>query len=361
MGYAIGSMLPDQVQNLTTNALKHFIQLVESNIEQYIGPDLADFVAKYGLEAALDLTYEFTREYTPQRFYDEMQGLSDASGTDYNTILRLHMFPELVQAACSIFGAWDSATPDGSLLQLRALDWDTNAGLQDYPLVTIYHPNEGDGHPFANVGWVGWVASITGMSSSQVAMSQKVTDYDFGTNSRIGYPFHFLIRDILQYDQDLDAAISRMANARRTCNIWLGCGDGKHNLANLFQYSHSDLVVIDADTVIDYPSNETKYAHPLIQDVVYWGINQPCFSAVLQEQHGNITAENTISHIISMSKTGDVHAAIYDLTHMYLYVANARGVEESGPLNAYQRSFVFFDMKPLFSVQLESRILEMYP
>jgi len=235
------------------------------------------------------------------------------------------------------------------LYQLRALDWDTSGPLQEFPLVTIYHPD--NGHAFANVGWAGWIASITGMSSAQMAMSEKVTDHDFGTTSRLGIPFNFLIRDILQWDADLDAAISRMANAARTCAIWLGCGDGKPYMhrANLFQYSYSNLLVINPQTVIPYPSNETKYEHPLLQDVVYWGVHQQCYSALLQQQHGNITGPDTIKNIISLSKTGDLHAAIFDLTNMQMYVANARAPGESGPLNAYDRPFVFFDMNTIFN------------
>jgi len=75
--------------------------------------------------------------------------------------------------------------------------------------------------------------------------------------SRIGYPWHFLLRDILQFDDTLgasfsfppppnlfpiiffpllgidwvrsgclDDAVNRMANAARTCNIYVGVGDG---------------------------------------------------------------------------------------------------------------------------------------
>jgi len=41
-------------------------------------------------------------------------------------------------------------------LQLRALDWDVDGGLQDYPVITIYHPTTSKlGHPFANVAWAG--------------------------------------------------------------------------------------------------------------------------------------------------------------------------------------------------------------
>jgi len=329
--------------------MQHLEQQVEQNIDQYIGEDLADFVAEFGIPAALDLTYELTRWYSGDYFFEEIEGVANASGISYDLLLQFHMLPELVQAHCSIYGAWGSATPDGSLYQLRALDWDVSGPLQQYPVVTIYHPDQG--HPFANVGWAGWIASITGMSSSQMGMSEKVTDHDFGTNSRIGIPFNFLMRDVLQFDSDLDAAITRMSNAQRTCNIWLGCGDGKSYVhrANLFQYSASDLVVIDPDTVIQYPDNSTEYEHPLIPDVVYWGVHQQCYSACLQAQYGKITPQNTIQNIISMSETGDLHAAIYDLSNLMMYVANARAPNETGPDNAYQRAFVQFNMTQLFS------------
>ena len=49
---------------------------------------------------------------------------------------------------------------DSIPLQLRALDWDTNGPLQEAPTVVVYHPD--DGNAFANVGWAGWVASISG-------------------------------------------------------------------------------------------------------------------------------------------------------------------------------------------------------
>ena len=64
--------------------------------------------------------------------YDEMQGLSDATGIPYEEILNIHMLPSLTQGHCSMFGAWGDATKEsqnGDLIQLRALDWDTE-GMQ---------------------------------------------------------------------------------------------------------------------------------------------------------------------------------------------------------------------------------------
>jgi exportin-7 len=99
-----------------------------------------------------------------------------------------------------MFGANSSATVDGGLLQLRALDWNVDGPFKNYPQVTIYHPNHGNGHAFANIGWTGWIGSITGMSSVQVAISEigvSFPDDSFGHESRFGIPFTVCANAIL--------------------------------------------------------------------------------------------------------------------------------------------------------------------
>jgi len=352
MGFAQGTLLKDILPNYMADTWSY----LENQIDQVIPwfPTwLQQWIADFGLDIALDMTYYLTVEYTPDHFYEEIRGICDASGGDYNTVVRVHMIAGLTQGACSMFGAWGKAVdPSINLLQLRALDWNMDGPFRQFSQVTVYHPLEGNA--FANIAMPGFIGGLTGVSSSMVGISEIGVGYPdstFGSESRIGYPFIFLLRDILQFDTNLDAAITRMSNAKRTCAIWLGCGDGKRdfNRMNIFEYSASDLVVIDADTVIPYPSNSSKYTHPLIKDVVYWGINQQCLSALLQQQRGRITPQDTIKNIIPLSKTGDLHAAIYDLTGMMMWVANARADGESGPLNAYDRPFVQFNMTALFN------------
>jgi len=303
-----------------------------------------EFIAEYGLIGALDLTALMTGPYTPNHFFEEIKGMANSTGMDYGTILRIHMLPELVQAACSMFGAWGRSTPDGSLYQLRALDWDTSGPLQSYPTVTIYHPTEGNGHAFANVAWAGFIGTLTGMSSIPLGISEKVGD-NFGEMSRIGEPWHFLLRDILQYDMTLDDAINRMANAARTCNIYLGVGDGNQRQFRLFEYGWSELKVFN-------PLN-TPFT-PRLPDIVFRGINQDCLAQQLGKYSAqkNVTALNTIHDLVSISMTGDLHIAVYDYNHMLMYVANARAPNETGPLPAYNRQFVQFDMRKLFAEKL---------
>ena len=194
-------------------------------------------VAKVGLDVALDLSYDATKKDTPSYVLEEVQGMADALGEPSITaadIRRVQWIGELTRGACSMFGAWGDATASrgGKMLQLRALDWDTDGPFKDFPAVVVYHPsNASDGHAWANVGFSGWIASITGMSSAGLSISEIGVSYPddtFGNETYLmpGYPWGFLLRDILQRDTSLSSGLERITSATRTCDLLLGVGDG---------------------------------------------------------------------------------------------------------------------------------------
>ena len=49
--------------------------------------------------------------------------------------------------------------------------------FKNYPQVTVYHPNKGNGHDFANVGWTGWIGSITGEKLNSTFSNIMPTQY----------------------------------------------------------------------------------------------------------------------------------------------------------------------------------------
>lgn len=55
------------------------------------------------------------------------------------------------------------------------------------------------------------------MSSKGIAMSEKHADIEFGVESRAGIPFHFLMRDVIQFDNSLEDAI------RCVMCVWSHC------------------------------------------------------------------------------------------------------------------------------------------
>jgi len=372
-GFAHGLLMQNKTMAFYSRVYPYFEQTFEKGINgsvPWLPKGIAEWIARVGLGVALDITYDLTEKYTGQWFKDEMKGLADGSGVDERTIRRVHMIGELTQGHCSMYGAWGAATATGATLQLRALDWDTDGPFQDYPQVTVYHADDdnalavegGQGHSFANVGWTGWIGSISGVSSKQMAISEigvSFPDKSFGKESREGVPFTFLLRDILQFDNTLSNAIDHITNAHRTCDLILGVGDGKPQEDKSsapfrgIQYSYSVANFFDDTNML--PKNDTWHAK--IPQMVYYGMDWLCpgYSVVLHRQlkayHGTLTPENTVKDVVPIVQTGDLHVVISDLTNMNMFVANARGEDETGPLKAFDRQFVKFDLKNLFAIK----------
>lgn len=259
-----------------------------------------------------------------------------------------------------MIGAWGSALssslPSNSLIQSRSLDWEMDGPFRDYSTITVYHPDPdgSNGHPFVNVGLMGFIGGLTGMSEAQLGISEigvSYPDATFGEQSRVGIPFIFILRDILQFDYTIDDATNRMINSRRTCNLILGVGDGKMGIFRAFQYSHSVLRIQDDMNMM--PFNSTW--HPRIPNVVYYGMDWVCpaynyvLSKQIQAHYGKITPEVAIRDITSIEKSGNNHAAFYDLTAQKLYVAFAGPRGSAGSAAAYDRQYTKFDVRSLFS------------
>jgi len=88
--------------------------------------------------------------------------MAAGSGIDNKRIQFFNLIPEATRAACSIYGTWGKATANGGLLHTRALDWDPEAPMSEYPMVTIYNFSTNGSHQFANLGWAGIVGSLAG-------------------------------------------------------------------------------------------------------------------------------------------------------------------------------------------------------
>jgi len=358
MGYAHGSLLKEELNEFLPK-LWSYLELQITSALKTLPEWLAKIIAELGLDAGLDFTYELTRHNTPQYFFEELQGLADGAGYDYKMVRRIHMIGELTKGACSMFGVWGNAIPkDGPILQLRAFDWDVDGPYKDVPSLVVYHPSN-NGHPFINIGFIGWIGAFSGISSAQLGISEigvSFPDDSFGTESRVGIPFTFLLRDILQFDNTLDDSINRLANAKRTCNLIFGVGDGKMRAVRSFQYSHSVLNVFDDRNLLPY--NETWHAR--IKDIVYHGMDWLCpgYNQVLGEQltkfYGNITISNAVSDIVARTQTGNLQVSIYDLTNLVLYYSTAAPsgdawITPNAAKYAYERQYYKFDAKILFN------------
>jgi len=174
-------------------------------------------------------------------------------------------------------------------------------------------------------------------------------DGTFGKESRLGNPFTFVLRDVLQWDTTLNQSIHRMKTTKRTCNLILGVGDGKNEFRS-FQYSHSVLNVIDDKNPL--PKEDW---HPAIENAVYYGMDWLCPSFhqrlhdLLVENHGNITGELAARVIVPGLNSGNLQVVVYDLTYEKVYLSYGHVNEGNKKVDAYLRPYISLDLKELFA------------
>jgi hypothetical protein len=347
MGVAQGQLLKSQI-GATIDGLYKF---VEEQIDTFVvhwPKELQRVIEQLGvdgLDVVLDLELLATRPYSPKHYFDEVRGLANGTGRSYDELLRVQMFPELVKAHCSMFGAWDSASVDGNLVQLRALDWATNTPFQQFPLLLIYHPSDGS-NTFATLGWPGLIGAITGLNNAPLGICEKVWLNYAGQSSRFGQPWNWVLRDVLQFDKTNAQAIHRIQNAHRTCSIFTGVGSRADNSFAAIEYSYENATVWTAATQPVYKN------HPNITDVVWIDkhpqpdTKDPCLGNLLQQYHGAIDADVILHNITSVFETGNMHIAIYSYgTPLTMHIANAAPVNNAGVATpAYEEPFVKLNM-----------------
>lgn len=166
------------------------------------------------------MMHNLLRKHIPQRFKDEMRGVADASGLSYADVEAGNLFPAAFH--CSGIALKGKATKDGSLYHVRILDYMTKLGLQENALVIVHEP---DGYrKWLNVGFAGFIGSVTGMNANQVAIGEMGGG---GLLFWDGMPMAFLIRDALERAGTLKEAVKIFKTTKRTCEYYYVISDGK--------------------------------------------------------------------------------------------------------------------------------------
>lgn len=230
--------------------------------------------------------------------------------------------------------------------------------------MTVYHPSTPGANAHATVGLLGFVGTFTGQSAAQMGVSEIGVSFPdatyFGTESFEGIPFVYLLRDVLYWDRSVNQTVARMQAANRTCDLLLGAGDGKPGATERFRgfaYSASELFVFDDTNLQPYNATPDTW-HPRFDSIVYWGMDWDCpgynraLAAQLGYAYGTLTPEVILHNITSVVQTGDVHAAVYDLTEQQMFVTFMARTNDTvaTPQMAYDRQWTQLDLNALFAL-----------
>ncbi len=134
MGKAYGEMFADELKQQFQNieVIYPFIMrnlLPGFNISEEIAGILDTDQLMQVAKIAMDVNWKIASKYIPDRYLDEIAGISAGSGIDESTIRRANILPELTKAHCTVVGSWNEASKDGRLLHLRSLDWNAFAPI----------------------------------------------------------------------------------------------------------------------------------------------------------------------------------------------------------------------------------------
>ena len=161
----------------------------------------------------LEAAYEQLAPYIPEDHKRETRAMAVSLQLEPRLVETLNVFPELFH--CSGFAVFGKATTDGKLYHGRVLDYMTTIGLQDSATTFIVAV---DGKiPFANVGYAGFIGSVTGMNSEAISLGEMG---GHGEGQWDGVPMATLMRRALEECSTLEEVKELWTTSPRTCEYF---------------------------------------------------------------------------------------------------------------------------------------------
>ncbi len=299
MGYQQGKLMQGHIKSLTQKIL-----------------DLARLAEMSGTDGyttgSLKQAWYRTRKFIDYRFIEEMQGIADGAGVDFNDVCLANTFPELFH--CSGFALFGDATNQGKLLHGRILDYMTQAGLQQFAVVIIAKPD--NYNAFVNVGYTGLIGSVTGMNEKLISIGEMGGS---GKGEWDGMPMVFLLRKALEESASLNEAVSIFKNSRRTCEYYYVVSDAKIPDARGLACTGSTFEIVEPNV----PHPKLPYA---IKDAVLMsaGDRYEALAAGVEKQFGKIdinAALDLMNRPVAMKSC--LHRVLFSPKDMNFWVANA--------------------------------------
>jgi predicted choloylglycine hydrolase len=208
---------------------------------------------------------ESMARHIPEEYIEEMRGLAEGAGVEYDAILRIHTHADMVHYGkswgrpdaapgkdCTNFAVWGRWTVDGHLIHGRNLDWTTSTGIQKHACIYVGIPDRGV--PFALVTYAGCIGAVTGMNAAAITFGEMTASSCAETLD--GLPLMFVCRQILQYCKTIEDAEHMVVEYPRTTGWNFVIADGKVPTARAFE--------VDAEKVVIFKPNDPAENDPPI-------------------------------------------------------------------------------------------------
>ncbi|MCA9120329.1 MAG: peptidase C45 acyl-coenzyme A:6-aminopenicillanic acid acyl-transferase [Planctomycetaceae bacterium] len=318
IGKAHGELLKQEAMRCIDSVLYSFGTVQTIRTGRWFRHDLADAYARLA-------------PHIPARHKAETRAMAASLGLEEELCQTLNVFPELFH--CSGFAVFGKATVDGKLYHGRVLDYMTTIGLQDAATTFIVAP---DGHnAFANVGYAGFIGSVSGMNAQGVSLGEMGGR---GEGQWDGVPMATLMRRALEECSTLEDVTDLWASNPRTCEYYYVFADGKTNEAVGVAATPDSIQFV-------HPGEAHELLGAGIADAVVLsaGSRLAKLRERVQQRYGQIDADVAqwlMSRPVAMES--NLHNVLFIPGDRLLYVANA-----SHNKPAAERPYVRLDLKEL--------------
>ncbi|MCM8759450.1 MAG: C45 family autoproteolytic acyltransferase/hydrolase [Candidatus Omnitrophica bacterium] len=326
IGYQHGKLLKNEIKKLSEIIL---------SISFSVNPDW------------LMQAWERSKKYIPERYIQEIEGLSAGSEIPVEKLFLANIFPEI--AHCSGIYLGKNVTKNKEIFHVRILDYITEGCLQDFAVVMIIRPDKYNA--FITAGFAGFVGSVTGMNDKKISVGEMGGG---GYGSWDGMPMTFLLRKVLEESNTLSEAVRIFQNTPRTCEYYYLITDAK------IPDARGVYATADKFEILTPGQNHYKLPAPFPENTILMtGPDRyPVLRERIQKKYGLIDL-NSLIEIIKrpVSMSGNLHNAIFLPEKLIMYLAVADKPYKENFQACYQK-YHQYDMKklmryyPLFSKKI---------
>jgi len=213
--------------------------------------------------------WDSTKEFIPDKYIEEMMGMSNGSGHSIDKIIVLNLVSSVLNVyyvgGCSGMSAWDSATKNGEIIHFRSSDGtihlkDEVSGKYFQECQAIFLRNPDEDYNSISFSFVGDVCSWGGFNEKAIAIGETSCKSDDTTFEGINLAFR--MRMVLDNADNLDEAVEIL-------KIYRGCGwnniisDGNENKGIVIEQTSNNFYKGNWNDPVE--SNRPFYS---IEDVV---------------------------------------------------------------------------------------------
>jgi len=184
--------------------------------------------------------------HIPAELLDEIRGISDGSGVDFDRLLVLHTFLEYSQLqACSSYAVFGHAALNGRVIHGYNLEFNGFAIAHKFVVLIYRRPDSGNAS--VSVTWPGFAGTLAAMNDMGISASLLNVCAWKEQTTRDGLPYAFLVRELVEKCSSLEEARDYLRGAERTMGNNILICQADPPMAAVAEFTAKEIVFREAE------------------------------------------------------------------------------------------------------------------